>query len=247
MVFRVDPASILLISIEAGQSMLTVRREGQRWFSSEKPVSDFVIAPSLAVLAELHAEEAIEGELDRTRRPLLSIEVQEQKRIRMDFYAHSTMDSINILRTSLSPKLYVISRKATQVFQQLMSQLSLLQQVVASGPIDEPSPTPLANTITPTASPRIVATSRPVVSARRVQSSQPVKPRSVLPSSTSETSSERGKIEDEGVLTIHIVKSGETLWTIARQYNVTEEQVKQWNLLTTDVVPPGTELYVFAR
>ncbi len=53
--------------------------------------------------------------------------------------------------------------------------------------------------------------------------------------------------EDEGELTVHVVKQGETMTTIARDYGVTVEQILKWNLLKSISVRPGQELYVFVR
>lgn len=43
---------------------------------------------------------------------------------------------------------------------------------------------------------------------------------------------------------IHEVKYGQTLWSIAIQYNTTIEQLKRLNNLTTDVIAPGWKLLV---
>jgi LysM repeat protein len=53
--------------------------------------------------------------------------------------------------------------------------------------------------------------------------------------------------EDDGDLTVHTVKRGETMQTIAKQYGVTVEQILKWNLLKTISIKPGQELYVFVK
>ncbi len=51
-----------------------------------------------------------------------------------------------------------------------------------------------------------------------------------------------GKAQTEG---IHIVESGQTLYSIARRYNVSVAQVKSWNDMTqSNIISPGQELYV---
>ncbi len=65
-------------------------------------------------------------------------------------------------------------------------------------------------------------------------------PGSAQPASSSST-------EDEGDLTIHTVKRNETMPLIAKQYNVTVEQILKWNLLKSIAVKPGQELYIFVR
>jgi membrane-bound lytic murein transglycosylase D len=42
----------------------------------------------------------------------------------------------------------------------------------------------------------------------------------------------------------HVVKSGETLWSIARQYQLSVEQLKTMNRLYNDVIVPGVALRV---
>ncbi len=54
-------------------------------------------------------------------------------------------------------------------------------------------------------------------------------------------------VDDEGELTVHVVKKGETMTTIARDYGVTVEQILKWNLLKSISVRPGQELYIFVR
>jgi len=53
--------------------------------------------------------------------------------------------------------------------------------------------------------------------------------------------------DDEGELSVHTVKRGETMQTIAKRYNVTVEQVLRWNLLKSIVVKPGQELYIYQK
>ncbi len=56
-----------------------------------------------------------------------------------------------------------------------------------------------------------------------------------------------GGATDEGDLTVHTVKRGETLASIARKYSTTVENIKRWNSLTAESLTPGQELYVFVK
>jgi LysM repeat protein len=56
-----------------------------------------------------------------------------------------------------------------------------------------------------------------------------------------------GGATDEGDLTVHTVKKGETLASIARKYSTTIESIKRWNSLTAEALTPGQELYVFVK
>ncbi len=53
--------------------------------------------------------------------------------------------------------------------------------------------------------------------------------------------------EDEGDLTVHTVKKGETMQTIAKKYNVSVERILKWNLLKSISVKPGQELYIYVK
>jgi membrane-bound lytic murein transglycosylase D len=57
------------------------------------------------------------------------------------------------------------------------------------------------------------------------------------PTSTEETASgER--------VTYYHVKSGDTIWTISREFNLTMAKLRRWNSLKNDVIHPGTKLLV---
>ncbi len=51
--------------------------------------------------------------------------------------------------------------------------------------------------------------------------------------------------DDRGRLT-HEVTNGESLWSIARRYDVRSNDLRTWNGLTTDLIKPGQKLYVSA-
>lgn len=51
-------------------------------------------------------------------------------------------------------------------------------------------------------------------------------------------------IEQQSVSSTHTVAAKETLYSLARQYNVTVQQLKEWNNLTSDELKLGATLYV---
>jgi LysM repeat protein len=61
------------------------------------------------------------------------------------------------------------------------------------------------------------------------------------------TPSSGSTADEEGDLTVHTVKKGETMTTIAKQYGVTVEQILKWNLLKSIGVKPGQELYIYVK
>jgi len=54
-------------------------------------------------------------------------------------------------------------------------------------------------------------------------------------------------IDEEGELTVYAVKSGETMTSIAKKFNVSPEQILKWNLLKSIAVKPGQELYIYVK
>lgn len=65
------------------------------------------------------------------------------------------------------------------------------------------------------------------------------------PAETSPQSSAEG--DEEGELTVHTVKKGETMTSIAEQYKVTVDKILKWNLLKSISVKPGQELYIYKK
>jgi LysM repeat protein len=54
-------------------------------------------------------------------------------------------------------------------------------------------------------------------------------------------------LEEIGELTLHTVKSGETIESISRKYRVTLRQIMKWNALSTPKVKPKQDIYIFVR
>ena len=67
------------------------------------------------------------------------------------------------------------------------------------------------------------------------------------PATTASPSASTSASDDDGDLTVHTVKKGETMQTVAKKYNVTVEQILKWNLLKSINVKPGQELYVYIK
>jgi len=111
------------------------------------------------------------------------------------------------------------------------------------------------------AEPTVVATRKPVVetpkpdslaipartqSPPRASNPQVRKPETPL-SVIQKAPPSQTQTEEEGELTVHTVKKSETMTTIAKQYNVSVEQILKWNLLKSIGVKPGQELYIYVR
>jgi LysM repeat protein len=87
----------------------------------------------------------------------------------------------------------------------------------------------------------------PVKTPDRGGQQTPARPPATPPGKIFTPSPAQGGADDEGELTVHVVKKGETMTTIAKQYGVTVEQILKWNLLKSISVTPGQELYIFVR
>jgi LysM repeat protein len=97
-----------------------------------------------------------------------------------------------------------------------------------------------------------VATRKPTATTRKTPEAATRKaPETItqkVPEATTPKATEAAsKPDEEGELTIHTVKKGETMTTIAKSYNVSVEQILKWNLLKSIAVKPGQEIYIFVR
>jgi LysM repeat protein len=65
-----------------------------------------------------------------------------------------------------------------------------------------------------------------------------------VPSKTTVTDSTNNSCVPEAKLTLHEVQQGETLYSIAKLYNVTPQQIRDWNKLTGDDLKIGQQIIV---
>lgn len=113
-------------------------------------------------------------------------------------------------------------------------------------PKKESVPPPVVET--PATKKPVTKPSTSVTSSRPKITPTPVEEQAPPPVTTKTTTSKSSKnIEDEGELTVHTVKKGETMQSIAQNYGVSVEQILKWNLLKSIAVKPGQELYVYVR
>jgi LysM repeat protein len=79
--------------------------------------------------------------------------------------------------------------------------------------------------------------------AKRLEILQPTQKK--RPKADASKPSKASATKPRGNYQIHVVSVGESLWTISRRYNVTVEQLKQWNGLKRTTLFPGTKLKVY--
>jgi hypothetical protein len=179
-----------------------------------------LMTPALQVLSNVRAEDFVDTTLIITHPPSVEVAIEATEPVRMYFYERVLPGNNVVLKTSRSPSVFVVDRAAVDNVQRLVEYLK------PPAPIETP----------PQITPQVAA--KPQAPPVRTQelSPDPLLGRSA-----------RQEIEDEGELTIHTVRRGETLEAIARKYNVTADQIRKWNQLTKDTVSPNTELYIFVR
>ncbi len=71
--------------------------------------------------------------------------------------------------------------------------------------------------------------------------------RLIIPLKNSEKLKKRKKeiIEPPNGATIHVVKKGETLYSISRKYRVSVSEIKKWNSLRHNLIKPGQRLLIY--
>jgi hypothetical protein len=225
-IYRADPKVVQLVSITSGSDKYVLRKRNNRWSTEEKAIPTNLVSQALDVLSYLRADDFVDTALIIDRAPKLHVEMMGQELLRLDIYPHGSNASKFFLKTSASQNIFVVGNAIAQELSKITEYLAVPPQPVAVK--EEP--------IKP-------ATKAPVQQQTTPITQQPTKDTKSPPTSPKET----GKTEEEGELTVHTVKKGETMTVISKNYNVTVEQILKWNLLKSIAVKPGQELYIFVR
>lgn len=220
-IYRTDVENVQVVTIKSGGEKFALKRRDNRWVAEGKTVPTKIMKEAIAELTYVRAEDFIDTALIITNAPKFQVEVMGDGLVRMDFY--SQPGGRDILKTSGSSSLFVVSRNLSQKVQSIVDELTRPPEVTEA-PSMPPEPKP--------------TTAQPATQTQAAKETRPT---------MTTTQPFAGSIEESGVLTIHTVKRGETLASIAQQYNVTVDQIKKWNLLEKPTVPPGSELYVFVK
>jgi hypothetical protein len=234
-----------------------VNRSGMQWRSGARVIPDTLIADVLQALQRMPLRETIRGNVDLRTPRLLRADVRGQNRLVFDVFDSDDYIDSYLLKTSHSDKAYLVSKGNVQPLDRLFGFLS-------SAPIAAVTPPPQSvvqpsRTVAPPPQRQVVQQQRrpPVIAAatprqepqqqrQRTQPKQPAMAAQTTTRTPAATNTE-ASLEEDAVLTVHTVKAGESLGDVAVRYNVSKDQLRRWNLLTTDDVSPGVELYVFVR
>ena len=259
------------VSITMGSKNTVFKHGANGWKSGETTVDANTINPLLTTLSDLHADDFVDSAVNLIGRPI-TLGVKAFEQIELSMYPVSSDTVKYFVRTSKSPQVYVLSKwTVDQLLKPIGKSSVSLPMPITENPKKnirpeqkksaKISPKPVKTVVVPDEHPQkqVVATS-PVVQEPKKEKSQPqpVIVKQIQPTAQPERKIEdkpAPKIEtkqavteeDEGELTIHVVKAGETMTTIAKKYNVTTERILKWNLLKSISVKPGQELYVYIK
>lgn len=235
-IYRIDPEKIKLISVRDEARRFTVKRDKNHWVSNGKVVPGKVIQPPLEALSYLRADDFIDTAVILTSSPRFRVEVMSSDLVRMDFYMKSQR---YLLKTSLSTSIYVVGNSIAEVLSSLGDEVVVPppEPVVTAPPVTVPAP--------------VQEKPKPVVT---IPQPQPVaKDTEITPEAQQvlmslaiqSTDANQVNEPEPGELIVYTVKRGETLESIAKKFQATKEKLMRWNLLKTEAIKPGTDLYVF--
>ena len=223
-IYHADPDAIKYFKLESDSGNFVLRRDGKRWLVNRKVVSNRNINPVLNALSYIRAEDFIDTALVINSPRELHVEFVAPELVRFDIYGQGR--GKYFLKTSFSPTIFVVSNAMVQDLRKLADQLATpapAPSVVSSFGV-QPRPAAKDTEISPAAQ-QVLST---------LSSLQ-----SLAPSYTSE--------EEQGELVIHTFQRGQTLPDVAKKYKVTVEQIRKWNLLKSDQIKPGMDLYIFTK
>ena len=261
----------------AGSVTASFIRDSAGWTSGDQRASIDQLNPSLTALMALKAEDFIDSAVEFKNRPLtmqvkgpdefaLSLypldadssryALQSSKSRQLfvvgKYTAGQLMKPVELLQARLAaavpekkrPRSAAAARKP--VVAKTSPGKSPPAAVSKAAPLtkapQQKSAPPPKKTVQPPASGRDAA--------QQAATTPPPPPRSTPPAALPKSTpgqAAAGAADDEGDLTVHTVKRGETMTTLSKKYNVTVDQIIRWNQLKSISVRPGQELYVFVR
>ena len=254
-----------------GGKQYNFHRDSTTWKLGGKAIETNMINPSLNTLASLRADDFVDTAMKFRSRPI-TVNVKGGEDVTLSLYPVQRDSSKYFIQSSSSQQVYMISKwTAQQLFKPVEQYLggNRYLQLASSKPKEEPNPDEVdktrvskdEKTFPPSTSSKSQVEKAPPVSeqkppetpSEKKSESQPSPVQQSSAPSTEKTTSPLVKDtaqkapEDEGELTVHTVKRGETMEFIAKKYHVTIDQILKWNLLKSIAVKPGQELYIFEK
>jgi len=231
-IYHVDPNTIKYFKIESDTGTFTLRRDGNRWLANRKPVSNRSVNPVLTALSYVRADDFVDTALIISSPRELHVEVAATDVARMDIYGEGKNRTHYFLKTSFAPTIFVVSNAMVSDLRKLVGMLS-----------PRPSTIAMKETVATKLSwqqPHITQKDTEISKAAQQVLSAIFSQQSLSsPASTTQ--------EEQSELIIHTMQKGQSLADVAKKYSVTVDQLKKWNLLKTDQVKPGMDLYVYTK
>ncbi len=263
------------ISITSRGKQYDFHRDSTTWRSGDRFVETSEINPLLNTLSNLRADDFVDSTVKFQLQPV-TLSIQGAENVTLRLYPTPPDSSKYIVQTTSSSQQYVVSKYTAQQLMKPIEHGSVGKTVpvasVPSVPKEEEKTTAIVNKKQEKASPpSIIPKKEALPPPQFVETTPPKKttPKKTSPSKTSQTTSTTAtKVDellssppptssagnpssssgdDEGELTVHTVKRGETMQSISKQYSVTVEQILKWNLLKSIAVKPGQELYIYIK
>lgn len=222
-ILRTDPEVIKLVSARRGGQRGLMRKEGTRWISNDREINKNVSNLAVKTFSQLSAEDFVDTAMILRTGSYLQMEVYAGEMAKFDLFSQGGK---KFMKSSTSANIFVISKQTAKDIETVADALLLAEEPVLF--VEEP----------PTFTvPSVSADTDISASAKEVLAS--------LASQFTPSPQTQSVIEDVGELKIHTVGRTETIETIASRYQVTKEQIKRWNVLQSDAIRPGWELYIF--
>jgi hypothetical protein len=253
-----ESSGVWHIAVNEQGREFVANRSGTQWRSGKRMIPDTLIAEVLQSLEKLPLRETIRENVNLRVPRLLRADVRGQNRLVFDVYDSEDYIDSYLLKTTHSEKAYLVAKASVQPLDRLFGFLSSAPAPVVAAqappPVQQrPAATPPQRQMAQQQQrrmPPVTASMPPQQQQQPPQQRQQQRQKPMAAQTTTRTpaaTNTDASLEENAVLTVHTVKAGESLGDIAGRYGVSTDQLRRWNLLTTDDVSPGVELYVFVR
>lgn len=273
-ILSIPAEGVKSLTYASGSRQYEFRRDKETWKSGEKSIGTDIINPPLTTLANLKADDFVDSTANVRSNPM-TLTVQGIENASLTLFPILPDSSKYYVLSSASPQWFVINKStAQQLLRPLEANGGAIRPAprtvadeIKPKPVEKKtSPPPavvsrdVANQKLPPASeprkkaevspPPIERVAPPVVKEKKSTTpphAPPPQERTKTSTPAPGTSTSTKVADDDGELTVHAVKRGETMQSIATKYMVTVEQILKWNLMKSVYVKPGQELYIFIK
>ncbi|TAK63813.1 MAG: DUF4340 domain-containing protein [Bacteroidetes bacterium] len=241
-VLRMEPRMMKMITVRYGGDRAVFKRDDKKWVSNGAVVPAKTMKPAVDQLSLLRAEGFVDTVVFLSGSPALNVELMADELVRLEFYNHPKFKNQYLLKSSTEPKLFAVNKSAISSIGKLVGSVSMPEEGEFVATEAEAEQGDMDDSYKPTGAEQ---NSELSPEAQRVLQSILQQSRGTALTTQQGLPAATG-IEDSGELTVYTVRAGETIASISRKFNITEEQLMKWNILKPgDVLKPGMELYVY--